>query len=215
MKLGKKSGIIISLILSIIVFFCLIVFQRTLIAPEGTTDIYIAKGKIEKGTVIKEENIATLFEKVEDVNNKAVIEGAFHNEDELNNLLDKVASEDILKGEMISEERFIDKDSIFANNDNIIEVSISSGDISEIVGGILREGDLINISMIDPVTKESKRILENIYIDKAFSVDGTKINKNDDTMAAARINVLLTSAEDEAKLNTAISLEGVKVSKVR
>lgn len=214
MKLGKKSGIIISFILAVIVFFGLIVYSRTLIAPEGTTDIYIAKNKIEKGTVVKEDNILTLFEKVEDVNNKAVIEGAFHSENELTDLIDRVASENIQKGEMISANRFIDKESIFANNDNIVEVSISSSDISEIVGGILREGDFINISMVDPVTKDSTRILENVYIDKAFSTDGTKIDR-DDTMAAARINVLLTSAEDEAKLNKSISLQGIKVSKVR
>ena len=110
--------------------------------------------------------------------------------------------------------RVVNKDDILANSDYVVEIGINSGDISEVVGGILREGDLVNISSVDPVTKDSSLLLDNVYIDKAFSSDGTRIARTD-SMAAARVNVLVTSKEAEANLNKAIELGGIKISKIR
>jgi hypothetical protein len=213
MKIGKKTSIMISLFIAVALFFGLIILQQNLLAPNGTSKVYVANQTIEKGTVLDNQNLNTLFTKTE-LNNEAIIEGAIYTEDELLELEGKILSRDMLKGEGLSSLRVIDKDDILANSDYVVEIGINSGDISEVVGGILREGDLVNISSVDPVTKESVLLLDNVYIDKAFSSDGTRISRND-SMAAARVNVLVTSREAEANLNKAIELGGIKISKIR
>lgn len=213
MKIGKKTSIMISLFIAVALFFGLIILQQNLLAPNGTSKVYVANQTIEKGTVLDNQNLNTLFTKTE-LNSEAIIEGAIYTEDELLELEGKILSRDMLKGEGLSSLRVIDKDDILANSDYVVEIGINSGDISEVVGGILREGDLVNISSVDPVTKESVLLLDNVYIDKAFSSDGTRISRND-SMAAARVNVLVTSREAEANLNKAIELGGIKISKIR
>ncbi|MDU4327061.1 MAG: SAF domain-containing protein [Clostridium celatum] len=213
MKIGKKTGVMISLFIAIALFFGLIILQQNLLAPNGTSKVYVANKTIEKGTVLDSQNLNTLFTKTE-LNNEAIIEGAIYTEDELLELEGKILSRDMLKGEGLSSLRVVNKDDILANSDYVVEIGINSGDISEVVGGILREGDLVNISSVDPVTKESSLLLDNVYIDKAFSSDGTRIARTD-SMAAARVNVLVTSKEAEANLNKAIELGGIKISKIR
>lgn len=213
MKIGKKTSIMISLFIAVALFLGLTILQQNLLAPNGTSKVYVANQTIEKGTVLDNQNLNTLFTKTE-LNNEAIIEGAIYTEDELLELEGKILSRDMLKGEGLSSLRVIDKDDILANSDYVVEIGINSGDISEVVGGILREGDLVNISSIDPVTKESVLLLDNVYIDKAFSSDGTRISRTD-SMAAARVNVLVTSREAEANLNKAIELGGIKISKIR
>ena len=213
MKIGKKTGVMISLFIAVALFFGLIILQQNLLAPNGTSKVYVANKTIEKGTVLDSQNLNTLFTKTE-LNNEAIIEGAIHTEDELLELEGKILSRDMLKGEGLSSLRVVNKDDILANSDYVVEIGINSGDISEVVGGILREGDLVNISSVDPVTKDSSLLLDNVYIDKAFSSDGTRIARTD-SMAAARVNVLVTSKEAEANLNKAIELGGIKISKIR
>lgn len=213
MKIGKKTGVMISLFIAIALFFGLIILQQNLLAPNGTSKVYVANKTIEKGTVLDSQNLNTLFTKTE-LNNEAIIEGAIYTEDELLELEGKILSRDMLKGEGLSSLRVVNKDDILANSDYVVEIGINSGDISEVVGGILRESDLVNISSVDPVTKESSLLLDNVYIDKAFSSDGTRIARTD-SMAAARVNVLVTSKEAEANLNKAIELGGIKISKIR
>ena len=213
MKIGKKTGVMISLFIAVALFFGLIIIQQNLLAPNGTSKVYVANKTIEKGTVLDSQNLNTLFTKTE-LNNEAIIEGAIYTEDELLELEGKILSRDMLKGEGLSSLRVVNKDDILANSDYVVEIGINSGDISEVVGGILREGDLVNISSVDPVTKDSSLLLDNVYIDKAFSSDGTRIARTD-SMAAARVNVLVTSKEAEANLNKAIELGGIKISKIR
>ncbi len=213
MKIGKKTGVMISLFIAVALFFGLIILQQNLLAPNGTSKVYVANKTIEKGTVLDSQNLNTLFTKTE-LNNEAIIEGAIYTEDELLELEGKILSRDMLKGEGLSSLRVVNKDDILANSDYVVEIGINSGDISEVVGGILREGDLVNISSVDPVTKDSSLLLDNVYIDKAFSSDGTRIARTD-SMAAARVNVLVTSKEAEANLNKAIELGGIKISKIR
>ena len=213
MKIGKKTGVMISLFIAVALFFGLIILQQNLLAPNGTSKLYVDNKTIEKGTVLDSQNLNTLFTKTE-LNNEAIIEGAIYTEDELLELEGKILSRDMLKGEGLSSLRVVNKDDILANSDYVVEIGINSGDISEVVGGILREGDLVNISSVDPVTKDSSLLLDNVYIDKAFSSDGTRIARTD-SMAAARVNVLVTSKEAEANLNKAIELGGIKISKIR
>ena len=79
------------------------------------------------------------------------------------------------------------------------------------VGGILRSGDIIDISIIDNNTNESMIVLEDIYVDKAISSDGLQIDRSSD-LSALTINILV-SKDDSEKLNSYLNKGTLRISK--
>lgn len=211
----KKSGIvglIIGIIISIGVFFALVTLESKMVAPNGTKKVYIATENIKKGTIIEtSEEFNKLF-KLGNVNSDLVIEGAISEGKEAT-IIGNLITIDLLKSEQISSEKVIKKDSILASFTNPREISIKGTDIADVVGGILREGDLINIEVIDSVDNSVETVQKNVYIDKVFSSDGVKIEQTNDTLAALTINVLIEESEEVA-FKEKLAKGGIKVSKV-
>ena len=206
----KKFGkIAISLIISIILFVGLLVLENNITSPNGKVEVVKAVNNIKEGTVIDENNKDSLFEVVT-VDGSLDFETALRNTDEL---VGGIIDTEIKKGEIISSERLIDKDSVLGKIENPVETSVRVTDISQVVGGILREGDIIDISVVNSTTTENEKVLEGVYVSKAFSSDGTEVDRNSE-MSVLTVNVIV-SPEDEAKLNQAIELGTIRVSKMK
>lgn len=206
----KKFGkIAISLIVAIILFVGLLVLESSITSPNGTASVVRAISDIKQGTVVNDTNKDTLFV-VDKVDGKYDFTTAIRSMDELS---DVVLETEIKKGEILSSDRLLDKDSILNNIQNSVETSIRVTDISQVVGGVLREGDIIDISVVNSTTTENKKVLENVYVSKAFSSDGKEVDRNAD-LSVLTVNIIV-SADDEAKLNQAIELGTVRVSKVK
>lgn len=206
----KKFGkIAISLIVAIILFVGLLVLESSITSPNGTANVVRAISDIEQGTVIDESNKATLFV-LDKVDGKYDFETAIRSIDELENM---IINSEIKNGEIVSSDRLLDKDSILNDIQNPVETSIKVTDISQVVGGVLREGDIIDISVVNSTTTENKKILENVYVSKSFSSDGKEVDRNSD-LSVLTVNIIV-SAEDEAKLNQAIELGTVRISKIK
>ena len=206
----KKFGkIAISLIISIILFVGLLVLESNITSPNGKVEVVKAVNNIKEGTVIDENNKDSLFEVVT-VDGSLDFETALRNTDEL---VGGIIDTEIKKGEIISSERLIDKDSVLGKIENPVETSVRVTDISQVVGGILREGDIIDISVVNSTTTENEKVLEGVYVSKAFSSDGTEVDRNSE-MSVLTVNVIV-SPEDEAKLNQAIELGTIRVSTIK
>jgi hypothetical protein len=206
----KKFGkIAISLIVAIVLFVGLLVLESSITSPNGTANVVRAISDIEQGTVIDESNKATLFV-LDKVDGKYDFETAIRSIDELENM---IINSEIKNGEIVSSDRLLDKDSILNDIQNPVETSIKVTDISQVVGGVLREGDIIDISVVNSTTTENKKILENVYVSKSFSSDGKEVDRNSD-LSVLTVNIIV-SAEDEAKLNQAIELGTVRISKIK
>jgi hypothetical protein len=209
MKIKKNFGrVIISFIVSIVAFIGLLVVQQTILAPNGTSKVYIATEKIEKRTIITNENIEELF-KEKYVDGELKVTNAVTSKKDL---VDKIANTVIEKGAVISNNAFTHKDDILAKIKTPVEVSIKVDDISQAVGGTLRAGDMINLSVVNMITKENEKIFESAYINKVFSKEGKEI-KREDVNPVVTINLII-SREDEAKFNKAIELGVLRISKV-
>lgn len=208
---GEKNfgKIAISLIISIILFVGLLVLESNITSPNGKVEVVKAVNNIKEGTVIDENNKDSLFEVVT-VDGSLDFETALRNTDEL---VGGIIDTEIKKGEIISSERLIDKDSVLGKIENPVETSVRVTDISQVVGGILREGDIIDISVVNSTTTENEKVLEGVYVSKAFSSDGTEVDRNSE-MSVLTVNVIV-SPEDEAKLNQAIELGTIRVSKIK
>ena len=206
----KKFGkIAISLIISIILFVGLLVLESNITSPNGKVEVVKAVNNIKEGTVIDENNKDSLFEVVT-VDGSLDFETVLRNTDEL---VGRIIDPEIKKGEIISSKRLIDKDSVLGKIENPVETSVRVTDISQVVGGILREGDIIDISVVNSTTTENERVLEGVYVSKAFSSDGTEVDRNSG-MSVLTVNIIV-SPEDEAKLNQAIELGTIRVSKMK
>lgn len=206
----KKFGkIAISLIISIILFVGLLVLESNITSPNGKVEVVKAVNNIKEGTVIDENNKDSLFEVVT-VDGSLDFETVLRNTDEL---VGRIIDTEIKKGEIISSERLIDKDSVLGKIENPVETSVRVTDISQVVGGILREGDIIDISVVNSTTTENEKVLEGVYVSKAFSSDGTEVDRNSE-LSVLTLNVIV-SPEDEAKLNQALELGTLRVSKLK
>ena len=208
MKNIKPKSLIISACVAIVVFIALLFVEKSLLKPNGTVEGFVAVSDIDKGTVITEENISKLFTEKNNIDGALEVTGAVKTKDEL---INKVAKENINKGEVVSNNSFISKDDKFKDIDDLVEVSFNVSDISQVVGGILRSGDIIDISIIDNNTNESMIVLEDMYVDKAISSDGLQIDRSSD-LSALTINILV-SKDDSEKLNSYLNKGTLRISK--
>ena len=208
MKNIKPKSLIISACVAIVVFIALLFVDKSLLKPNGTVEGFVAVSDIDKGTVVTEENISKLFTEKNNIDGALEVTGAVKTKDEL---INKVAKENINKGEVVSNNSFISKDDKFKDIDDLVEVSFNVSDISQVVGGILRSGDIIDISIIDNNTNESMIVLEDIYVDKAISSDGLQIDRSSD-LSALTINILV-SKDDSEKLNSYLNKGTLRISK--
>ena len=208
MKNIKPKSLIISACVAIVVFIALLFVEKSLLKPNGTVEGFVAVSDIDKGMVITEENISKLFTEKNNIDGALEVTGAVKTKDEL---ISKIAKENINKGEVVSNNSFISKDDKFKDIDDLVEVSFNVSDISQVVGGILRSGDIIDISIIDNNTNESMIVLEDIYVDKAISSDGLQIDRSSD-LSALTINILV-SKDDSEKLNSYLNKGMLRISK--
>lgn len=208
MKNIKPKSLIISACVAIVVFIALLFVEKSLLKPNGTVEGFVAVSDIDKGTVITEENISKLFTEKNNIDGALEVTGAVKTKDEL---INKVAKENINKGEVVSNNSFISKDDKFKDIDDLVEVSFNVSDISQVVGGILRSGDIIDISIIDNNTSESLSVLEDVYVDKVISSDGLQIDRSSD-LSALTINILV-SKDDSEKLNSYLNKGTLRISK--
>ncbi|MFQ9249262.1 MAG: SAF domain-containing protein [Clostridium paraputrificum] len=211
-KIEKKNfgKVVISLIIAIILFVALLFIESKVIAPNGTTNVVIATSDIDKGVVITSENVNTYFKEKENVDGELEVSNSIKSLDEL---IDTKVNSNINKGEVVSQNDVLDKESILADIQEPIEVSLKVEDISQMVGGTVREGDMIDISVVDEISLENKAVLSNVYVNKAFGADGAEISR-DNTTSVLVVNVII-SKEDEAILNSSLETGVVRISKIK
>lgn len=207
----KVSMMILSLFMAVIIFVIIIVIQGKILNPNGKEAVYCSKQYIDKNTVINKDNFDKYFIKKE-ISKDNLVEGVITDK---NDLIETFALDNILKGEQVSRKR-VDKVSKRLNEiPNKVEYSIKFSDISEVVGGTLREGDIIDLILTEnennKVTTQTE--IENVVISKAIATDGSIINRDsNDKYSASTLNLYL-SAFYAHKLDNAVERGKVKVLK--
>ena len=205
----KKFGkIVLSLIVAIVTFIGLLFMQRNILKPNGEVTMVVATQKIDKRTLIDEKNINELFTEKKIDGDLKVDNGVFNKSD----LLNKVTDDYIEKNEILASSSFVEDTSLVDMKDPV-EVSVRASDISQVVGGVIRANDKINISIINEITKQEEKVLDNVHVSRVFGSDGKEI-KSSENNSALNINIII-SKEDEKKLNNKIGVGTVRVSRIR
>lgn len=209
---NKIIVFVISLIITVTSFAFVLYIERKIYNPNGSSEVYVLKiDKIDKGYVIDKGNFNKLF-KLQERKNEEIVPHALKNKEDI---LDTTANENIYKNEIISSDKLSKVDDQLDNIDDKREMSIKGSDISDVAGGELREGDKVDIivthSTSNKVVTETK--INNAYISKVYSGDGTLITRDDKDKPAMTIDLIL-SAKDADVLENAINVGKIKVVKV-
>lgn len=165
--------IVVSGILSLIVFIALLVVQSNILDMEEKIPVYVVKTEIKEGTKITSSNVSDYFTVTDRVVN--TLPKNYIKKGDTSKLIDKFVEKDYAENEVVTSNALSDRASILDGMKKPVEVTFSSSAVN-VVGGILREGDTVNIYRIkDGVATE---LLGKGYIYKAF--EGTTEVATDD-----------------------------------
>lgn len=197
-KKRYRSIVMIAVILAVVVF---VFFAARNNAGEK---VVTSRSDIKCGTVITKENIAELFY-IKSVSSDLLPQCFYKNASELDGMTIKsdLSANTIIQDNFVAE----DVNPLYRMKNPVIS-GIKASDISQFAGGVIRKGDLVNISVIDGTTNECMSVLNNVYVTGAYNSDGTDIA--DDASCAMALNILIES-EEEQKLNSMISLGELRV----
>lgn len=213
-----KYKILISAILACAVTVGLIKYQEQALSKYETVGVVCVKPSVKslkEGTVINEETVKKYFS-VEQRQKNTVSSTALM---DMEKLIGKRTSIELYANDVITTAQFSDINEKLHEISDPVETSINATDLSQLVGGILREGDTIDISVIGD---EGQLVyeLQDVYVTKAFDSSGQIIDENlneagDGTTSnenAMIINVIIEKS-DEALLDQQLSNGVVRIAK--
>ena len=165
---------------------------------------------MSKGTVIDSSNVKTYF-KVESKIDNTVVPTSYIKD--INEIDKVIVNENIYENEIINKNNFIEVDSALSNINKPREISIELDGIGDGVGGILRKGDIVDISISDDQSKQNTTILKNIYIVKALTSDGTEVTRDSNTPVSI-VNIIINES-DVNLIESAKNTGNITISKVK
>lgn len=212
--MGKKFLLIIlSLFIAGAAFFGIITLEKKLTNPSGTKKVYVLKKAVNKYQIFTKENFNEYFT-LKETSNDSLISGYITDK---NNILDTYAKEDLLKGEQISSIRIDNVKNKTKEIQNKVETSLKFSDISDVVGGTLKPGDMIDIVLTEADSNNkviTETTLHNVFISNVFTSDGTLINRDNNSKLSAMIFNIYLSDVDANKLDNALKRGTIKVHKI-
>lgn len=213
-----KYKILISAILACAVTVGLIKYQEQALSKYETVGVVCVKPSVKslkEGTVINEETVKKYFS-VEQRQKNTVSSNALM---DMEKLIGKRTSIELYANDVITTAQFSDINEKLHEISDPVETSINATDLSQLVGGILREGDTIDISVIGD---EGQLVYElrDVYVTKAFDSSGQIIDENLNEAGdgitsnenAMIINVIIEKS-DEALLDQQLSNGVVRIAK--
>lgn len=208
LKKNRILQLFISILSAIVVFVAIIYLQKQLLAPNGMTEIIVAKEDIQENQLITEENYDAFF-KTASRDSLLISSNTIKSKDEI---INKVVKDLIIKGNGLSEGNLLDKDSMLLEMQDPVEYSLMASDIGQVVGGMIREGDIINIGVINETTKQYEEPKTFAYVNRVLRSDGTEVRRNEEGSGVV-INII-TSNDEKANIESKIATGKVVISKV-
>lgn len=191
-SISKKWLAVVSVALTTaaIVFIMLLNVEKTMLEDYEKTTVVVAKTEIAKGVTLTEENIGQYVEEKE-VPLDMVPTYAFT----MDEVISCVASNTIYEGVIISDGIVEKKEEVIKELREPMIVGFGADDLYQVVGGVLRPGDRIDIYHIGKEENASVYVWENIYIEEVFDNSGASLSRSDTTTPAQRINVYMEETE--------------------
>lgn len=209
---NKIIAFFISLIITIVSFLFIIYIEQKIFNPNGTEMVYVVnKDELDKNYVINEENFDDLFRSEERRSDQIVKNYVKNKED----VYDYMLTSEMYKNEILSIDRIVSVDDELNDMVEKREFSVKSSDVASVVGGILREGDKVDVIVTfkDGSNLVTERRADNLYISKVYDSSGNEINREDKNKQALGITFTVPSSKVR-ELKDAFTQDSWKLVKV-
>lgn len=209
---NKIIAFFISLIITIVSFLFIIYIEQKIFNPNGTEMVYVVnKDELDKNYVINEENFDDLFRSEERRSDQIVKNYVKNKED----VYDYMLTSEMYKNEILSIDRIVSVDDELNDMVEKREFSVKSSDVASVVGGILREGDKVDVIVTfkEGNNLVTERRADNLYISKVYDSSGNEINRDDKNKQALGITFTVPSSKVR-ELKDAFTQDSWKLVKV-
>ncbi|MBE5936524.1 MAG: hypothetical protein E7265_00665 [Lachnospiraceae bacterium] len=201
MKIKKKTILIPFVI--VVAILTIVILNKT----GSKYEVFISNQYIKKGTVIDADNVDDLFEK-KAVNKDMASESLISDR---KSIINKKVIADLDNNTLIQQGFLEDKMYSVDKMKSPVTMGIKAADISEIVCGKIREGDIIDISVVEQISGKCIDVIRNVYVAGCYNTDGTLITDDEDV--ASFINVMVEK-DEEQRLNEMLAKGIMKICKV-
>jgi len=184
---------IISLILAIAMFAALVYSEKRILSSYDKSNVVVAKTDIDKYQNITEKNKKQYFE-VKQFYLQELPEKYYKS---LKEVPTGLADKKMYANEIITDLSVKSSESFVTGIEDPVMTSLNCASISDAVGGILRRGDKVTVSLIDR-SGTTVLSLKDVYIYEAMTADGKKItSKNSGEAIAVLYNIILSSKDEQ------------------
>lgn len=190
---GLPGIILAAFAAAVITYVVLVNVERNALSAYEKRDCWVLTATLEKGTEITEDNVGTLFCRIQ-ADAQHIPQEAVEDPGALKG---SQAAITIPQGSMVTHAMFTQAGSYRAGLDNPVVAGCKAEDLYQLVSGTLRSGDRIHIYTVDEELGETYLIWDNVTVYQAFDSSGNLIPPQDTVSAAARINVLLEEGNAE------------------
>lgn len=180
------GSIIAALIAAVSIFVMMMQMEKNMLLQYEKGSILVASREIPKGEMITEENAQLYFEEME-VDKHCIPKTAIVSVAEVS---DMVPVADLEKGVLLTYGMFEKMEEITAGMDTPVIAGFKADDLYQVVGGVLRTGDRINIYYVAG-EGDVRLIWRDVFVHQVFDNAGNSIANEDKQTAAQRINIYM------------------------
>lgn len=185
--------ILVALLASIATFFLLLNMEKNALESYEKVTVWTTKCELAKGLEISSNSIQECFVQVEIEKDR--VPGKIIENPEV--IIGKHTMFVISHGTVLTDTMFTDEDNYREGMHNPIIAGCKGDDLFQLVSGVLRKGDLVNIYMVNEELGETYMLWENIMVYQSFDASGNAIPSEDTVTPAARVNLLLEEGYTE------------------
>lgn len=233
MKKDKKERsilpgvIIVSLLVAVIVYAVMLNAEKTALSDYEKGTVYVTTKPVPKGTMITADYITQ-----KEVDKSLIPSGAVSNPEDLTDLISVYAVD---PGSIITTGMFTAVNDITKDMTQPVVAGFKADDLYQVVGGVLRSGDRINIYQVNENANKrdtsqslantdaegnwtetystASLVWGNVFVQEVFDSAGTVISTADTTTPAQRINIYMDN-DNVAVFYAALAQGSLRVVKI-
>lgn len=201
--------IIAAFFASVATFFLLLNIEKSALENYEKVLVWSTNCELEKGLEMTESNLSQCLVQIELDKNKV----PDHLIDTPEVLVGKQTMYAIPRGSILTSGMFTQEEGYRKDLYQPIIAGCKGEDLFQLVSGVLRKGDRVNIYTVNKELEETYMLWESIMVYQVFDAAGNVIAAEDTTTPAARVNLLLEEGCAEVFYNEldAGSLRLVKI----
>lgn len=197
-----------AIVTSAAVFFGMLQVEKNILSNYEKGLVWVAVKDIPKGLMLDERSYGEYME-CRELDVQLIPETGLK---EARLQMNAAAVYDIEAGTILTTGMFEEKEHILDDMERPVIAGFKADDLYQIVGGVLRSGDHINIYSVAE-DGQAAILWEDLYVQEVFDNSGAAVRAEDEETAVMRINVYLNAADVE-KFYSQMDIDCLRVVKL-